>query len=358
MNAKSDEKNDSSEKASTDEIVLTKKKRAEPEIKKIAPSTITKLVRSVYSVNPKGVLELSPELFRILSEEESSKKAIDRSYFENYVTEREKDEFLSQLTSIIKKENITSEDAIKILELVAALRIEKESIYRTAVKKSVQILGIDLHSEKDSNRLIRHGEVAHRMEILRGVLLGIDWSGRLLEISLLGKDIKIYNVAESFIGCLSLEAHEYDTMNFTKTNKTWAKNKTVVFDKSAFISILNKDCSAHKILSAEFLNLIDNRVMIVCPMETLLDLLSYISYRAGVSIAQEIHNKAKCFIQLVGSLTSAKKLLFDYALSAECKGLEISSLYAILLSKMIDAPLFTSDNSVMTAYEIVIRNYG
>ncbi|HEY9245204.1 MAG TPA: hypothetical protein VIO11_00005, partial [Candidatus Methanoperedens sp.] len=190
------------------------------------------------------------------------------------------------------------------------------------------------------------GEVAHRTEIVRGVLLGLDWSGALMEVSLFGKDIRIRKAAESMVGCLSLGGHGSDTKEYRRIP---LNNKAIVIDLSALLSILDKNAPAHEAISSEFLRLVNNRIMIICHEETLLSLASQIFAR-DISVADGICNHVRgCLL-----VSSSKKNIFKLARDLG-KGLDNESLHAIDLSKIIGAPLFTSSHRVLTAFE-KIRN--
>ena len=181
-----------------------KKKQPKRGGKKISPGTIAKLVRDTYKNEPERILDLSPELFRLLSESERDRRKLHReSYFENYVTERERHDLYSKLISLTKEQTLSKEDCVRILELAVPLGVEKEQSFESIIFKAIQTLGVDPKQGKDTVRQIRRGEPASRIEIYRGVILSYDWSGSLLEISLLGRDIAIRNSAQSLIGLLS-----------------------------------------------------------------------------------------------------------------------------------------------------------
>ena len=337
MNIKKEELNQSLEKKPIDK----QRKRV---VNKINPGTITKLVREAYANDPQGILKISPELFRIF-EEESSRKKIDRRYFEHYLTERERADFSSQIISITKQAEIKHEDAIKVLELLAALGIEEEA-FRTAFLKASQILELDINAEKDYIRTIRRGEVANRVEILRGILLGLDWSGALMEVALFGKDIKIRKDAESMIGCLSLDGYGSGPK---EDRKIQLNSKVAVMDISAFFSIIDREAPNHKMMSLEFLRLINDRVMIVCPKEILRSLIFQVSALVGFKV-KDVYNHAKgCLV--IYSVSSSKQAILKHPSNDENRRLDGSSVHAILLSKEIGAPLFASDHNVIAASE-------
>ncbi|HEY9245731.1 MAG TPA: hypothetical protein VIO11_02685, partial [Candidatus Methanoperedens sp.] len=132
MNRKKDESNPPLEKASVG-------KRKKKEVNKLNPSTVIKHVREAYTNNPEGILKVLPEEFRELSKEERDRRILERSYFENYLTERERADFSSQVMSLIGQTEIKREEAIKIFELVAALGIEEEP-FKSAFLRACQIL--------------------------------------------------------------------------------------------------------------------------------------------------------------------------------------------------------------------------
>ena len=315
--------------------------------KKVVPGTIAKFVREAYKIDPAKVFEFSPELFRVLSEAEVVKEEIDRRYFENYVTERERVDFISQVQLIAKKEELSKEDAIRFLELVAALGIQNDSPIRSKLFKAVKALGLDLNEEEDSTRVIRHGEIAHRIELIRGLLLGLDWSGALLELSLLGKDILIRKSAEYLVGCLSINQ---GIENLKGDIKPFF-HKIIVIDRSAFLSIMNRTAPQHDVVGSTFLRLIDNRTRMLCPVETLLSLIPLVSACVGIAETRAIFKRMENLVQVIWSLPPARKLVFDLGLADECIGLEVSSLYSILIARLGGVPIFASDPRVIAAIE-------
>jgi len=326
-----------------------KGKAVKSQAKKVAPGTIAKLVREVYTSDTAKVLEFSPELFRVLSEAEVIKEEINRSYFENYITERERADFVSQVASIAKKEAVGKEDAIKFLELVAALGIQNDPSLRPTLFKVVKALGLDLSEEKDSTRVLRHGEIAHRVELIRGLLLGLDWSGALLELSLLGKDIQIRKSAEYLVGCLSAGQVLENLGGDFKPSYY----KITVIDRSAFLSIMNKAAPQHDVFGSTFLRFIDNRTRLLCPAETLLSLIPLVSTCVGIAETRAIFKRMENLVQVIWSLPPARKLVFDLGLADECIGLEVSSLYSILIARLAGVPIFASDPRVLAALEKV-----
>ncbi len=317
--------------------------------KKVVPGTIAKFVSEVYKSDPIKVLEFSPELFRVLSGMEVVKEKIDRRYFENYVTERERADFISQVQLIAKKEEFSKEDAIRFLELVAALGIQNDSPIRSKLFKAVKAFGLDLSEEKDSTRVLRHGEIAHRVELIRGLLLGLDWSGALLELSLLGKDILIRKSAENLVGCLSIN----QGIENLRGNVKPSFHKIIVVDRSAFLSIMNKSAPQHDVFGSTFLRFIDNRTRLLCPAETLLSLIPLVSACVGIAETRAIFKRMENLVQVIWSLPAARKLIFDLGLAEECFGLEISSLYSLLVARLSGVPLFASDPRVIAALEKV-----
>lgn len=317
---------------------------------KLNLSTVLKYLRKAYDDDPQGILKVSPELFRIISEEVKIKQE-DKHYFENYLTERERADFISQIVSITKQAEIKREEAINILELIAALGVDDEK-FKSAFLRACQILELDINTEKDVTRIIQRKEIAYRKEILRGVLFGLDWSGALVEVSLLGKDIKIRNNAESMIGCLSLSGHGLEQKEYKRIPLI---SKAVVIDLSALLSILNRDDPNHKKISLEFLHLINNRIMVVCHEETLLSLISRISALDG-AMMEKICNYIKGCLVVQGyhHVSSSKSAIFKLA-RGECKGLGNESIHAIYLSKMIGTPLFASNLHVINAFEKIER---
>ena len=293
-------------------------------------------------------------MFRIF-EDEKSKKKIDKHYFNHYLTEREHADFSSQVKSIVNKSEIKQEDAIIIIELIAALGLEVKE-HKPAFLKAMKILNIDINSEKDHVRTIRRGDIAHRNEILRGVKLGLDWSGALINISLNSKDIKIRRAAESMIGCFSLGGKNIGSKEYKKIA---LDTKTVVLDISAFFSIIDKDSPNNELIALDFLNLINKGVLIVCPIEILKSLIFQLSTVVG-SKANDVFNNAKrCLVVYRGS--SSKQIFFDEPLNDERIELDSSSVNAILLSKEICAHLFVTDYRVITASEntnIKIQTWG
>ncbi|MBW1999914.1 MAG: hypothetical protein JRJ29_18380 [Deltaproteobacteria bacterium] len=300
--------------------------------KKISPGTIAKLVRDTYKNEPERILDLSPELFRLLSESERDRRKLDRqSYFENYVTERERHDLYSKLVSLTKEQTLSKEDCVRVLELAVPLGVEKEQFFESIIFKAIQTLGVDPKQGKDTVRQIRRGEPASRIEIYRGVILSYDWSGSLLEISLLGRDIAIRNAAQSLIGSLSWTPDSASAID--EANWALDQAKFVVIDESAISSMMNSQDQDHKRTSAEFMRLIDARCMILCAVESLISVLSGVSYHFGVSKAQEIANLARHLLRIVSSLPLGKNSVLELALSEACRGLSISSLHAILLCK-------------------------
>lgn len=327
----------SSEKSNQEEKKKTK-------VKKDNPSTIAKLAFEAYTQNPKAILELSPDLFRIF-EEKNRRININKHYFKHYLTEREHADFSSQVISLSNKSEIKEEEAIKILELIAAMGLEEEH-NKSAFLKAVKILNIDINAEKDQTRTIRRGEIAHHKEILRGVQLGLDWSGALIDISLISKDIKIRRAAESMVGCFSLGRKGIESKDY---KKIISDAKTIVIDISALFSIIDKDAPNHKMIASDFLHLINKQVMIVCHREILQSLIFQLSAIVG-SKANEVYDNAKrCLVVYGGS--SSKQVFFKQPLNGESKEFDSSSVHAILLSKEIGTQLFVSDYRVITASE-------
>lgn len=330
------------------ELVSKKKGKAiKSQPKKAAPGTVAKLVREVYKMDPAKVLEFSPELFRVLSEAEVVKEKINRGYFENYVTERERVDFVSQVVSIARKEEVGKEDAIRFLELVAALGTQDDPQFRPTIFKAVKAIGLDLNEEKDSARTLRRGEIAHRVELIRGLLLGLDWSGALLELSLLGKDIQIRKSAEYLVGCLS-GIQEMENLGAHVMPSCY---KITVVDRSAFLSIMNKAAPQHDVFGSTFLRLIDNRTRMLCPVETLLSLIPPVSASVGIDETRAIFKRIENLVQVIWNLPPARKLVFDLSLAEECIGLEVSSLYSILIARLGGIPVFASDPHVIAALD-------
>jgi len=324
------------------------KKKPKGAGKRVNPGTIAKLVRDAYKNEPERVLDLSPDLFRLLSESERERRKLDRqSYFENYITERERHDLYSKLMSLSKELTFNKEDAVKILELAVPLGLEKEQFFESIIFKAIETLGLELKQGKDTVRQIRRGEAANRIEVYRGVILSYDWSGLLLEITLLGKDIAIRNSAQSLIGALSWRPDTVNAIDVTK----WALNeaKFVVIDESALSSMINSQDQSHTRSSSEFMRIIDSRCVILCAVESLISLLSDVSFHFGVFKAQEIANLARHLFRIVSSLPSGKNTVLELALSEACRGLELPSLHTILLCKMTSAPLFATDSRVIEA---------
>lgn len=325
---------------------IDEKAKVKSKVKKINPGTIAKLVREAFETEPHNILNYSPELFRLLSEAEKDKIKIDRkSYFENYVTERERYDLISQLTNLKEKKALNRNDAIKLLELIVTLNLCKE--YREHIFKAFNVLEININKEKDLTRNIRRGELANRIEITRGVLLGFDWGGALLEIGLLGKDIAIRNNADRLSGCASLGKYKYEKQDTFLSSDTI--HKSVIFDTSAIISTLNKDDSINHKISLKFKEFIDQRIILIIPVESVLYTLSQLSSKVDCHLAKDVFGCLKSIFHFVYSMPLAKESVLNLAISEECKNMDISSLYTILLSKMSGLPLFASDYNVIKA---------
>jgi len=339
MKTNNDNPIQSSEKSHQEEKKKTKEKIDNP-------SAIVKLAFEAYKQNPKAILELSPDLFHIF-EEKNRRINIDKHYFKHYLTEREHADFSSQVISLSNKSEIKEEEAIKILELVAAMGLEEEH-NKSAFLKAIKNLNIDINAEKDQTRTIRRGEIAHHKEILRGVQLGLDWSGALIDISLISKDIKIRKAAESMVGCFSLGRKGIESKDYKKIT---LDIKTVVIDISALFSIIDKDAPNHKMIASDFLHLINNQVMIVCPTEILKSLIFQLSAIVGSQAIKVDDNAKRCLVVYEGS--SSTKVFFKHSLNGENKEFDSSSVHAILLSKEIGTQLFVSDYRVISASENV-----
>ncbi|MGA3209128.1 MAG: hypothetical protein ABSE05_15075 [Syntrophales bacterium] len=325
-----------------------KKRRIKSKARQKIPHGIIKLTLEAFSNDPYAFLQSSPELFRVLSELDINKGKINKYYFDNYITEREYADLLSQITPITQKDLFSREEAIRLLELTAAIGLNNDLQFRPIVLKAAQCLGLDMNEEKDITRLIRKGEIAHRAEVVRGLLLSFDWSGSLLEVSLLGKDNKIRNAAEKLIGCVSIADKLFPCDQDCRLPHY---DKIITLDKSAFFSILDTNATNFKMLSSEFLKLIDSRVVIVCPAEVLFSVISYVRKVSGASIAEDILKNSKNVFRLICTLPKLKKLIFSVMFYEACEGLDISSLYAVLFARMSGTPLLASDYAVINAYE-------
>lgn len=330
-------------------------KRKQPKAEgKISPGAIAKMVRDAYKKEPERILDVSPELFRLLSESEMERKSLDRqSYFENYITERERNELYSRLMSIAKEHTFNKEDSVKILELAVPLGLANEEIYKPIVLKAFQNLGIELKQEKDVAKVIKRGEAANRIEVYRGVILSYDWGGALLDISVTGKEILICNAAQSLAGALAWVPESTKSLEGVE----WSLNgaTSVVLDDSALFSIVNSKDPCHKRATLEFMRIIERRGMILCAVETLVCLISKASLHFGVSKAEEVAKLSRHLFRIVVSLTAAKNEILSLALSEACRGVMVSSLYAILLSRMTGSPLFATDRGVIEAWSSVRR---
>jgi hypothetical protein len=326
-----------------------KKKHPKGGGKKISPGTIAKLVRHVYKNEPERLLDFSPDLFRVLSESERETKKLDRqSYFENYITERERHDLHSKLMSLSKNPSFNKQESVKFLELAVPLGVEKERFFEPLVFKALETLGVDFTKEKDSVKQIKRGEAANRVEVYRGVILSYDWSGSLLEISLMAKDIAIRKSAHSLIGSLSWSPDPVAGAEAIKRKMDDAK--FVVIEDTALASMLNSQDQNQKRTSTEFMRMIDSRSMILCAVESLISILSMISLNFGIPRAKEIATHAMRSFRIVSSLPLAKDTVFQLVLSEACRGIKISSLQAILLAKMTGAPLFTTDSKIIDAW--------
>lgn len=328
----------SSEKSNQEEKKKTKVKKDNPSIAKLT----LEFALEKYTQNPQEILEKSPALFRFFEEKN---KRIDKHYFKHYLTEREHADFSSQVISLSNKSEIKEEEAIKIIELVAAMGL-KEEHNKSAFLKAVKILNIDINAEKDKIHHIQRGEIAHHKEILRGIKIGLDWSGALIDISLISKDIKIRAAAESMVGYFSLGGKSIGSKDY---KKIILDSKTVVIDISALFSIIDKDAPNHKMIASDFLHLINNQVMIVCPNEIRQSLIFQLSAIVGSKANEVDDNIKRCLVVYKGS--SSTKVFFKQPLNGENKEFDSSSVHAILLSKEIGTQLFVSDYRVITASE-------
>lgn len=327
------------------------KKRKPGNLKQLPPNTVTKLVLEAFAVDPAKLLDLSPQLFAILSKHESLKDKFGKSYFQNYVTEREFVELTAEINSLGSKENINKEDAVRALELIASVGVHNQASFRRLVCRCAAVLGISLDDEKDASKLIKRGETAHRIEILRGLIVGVDWGGALLEVSTIGKDVRIRKSAEHLVGCISLGRDFYPEAASGKKESSIADPKAAIIDQSALFRILDRDAPGHWFWSSEFLRLVDIRCMIICPMETLLDTLTRIPSTKGSE--DKIFKNLVNTIQIKWNLSSLKMDIFQFALSEACCGLPIAALYPLVLSKLTGLPLLTADSRIRTAFDEV-----
>ncbi len=315
---------------------------------KINPGTIRKLVFEAYLNNPNGMLDLSPELYHLISESlEMGKQA--PSYFENYVTERERSDFLSQLNTISAKEHIEKEEAIRLLELLAAIGNRDDKQYEFATLKAFKNLGIDLTEGKDTKRTLRDGVIAYRRELLRGIFLDLDWSGALLGISVIWKDYEMRMAGKSLIGCLSFIKSPAEEIY---TSKIPPALKTVVLDRSALIAALDKNNNCFQAISMEFLRLIDDRALILCPAELIISVPSLVSLSTETADTRVLISNLQKTLRVIWSLPKSRQIVLKFALLEECKDLNISSLYSLMLARITEAPLFECDDRLRKAFEV------
>ena len=182
----------------------------------------------------------------------------------------------------------------------------------------------------------------------------VDWSGALLEVSLLGKDIQIRKSAESLVGCLSVNREMEKSGGYSKPSSSC---KITIVDRSAFLSIMDKASPHHDVFGSTFLHFVDNRTRMLCPVETLLSLISPVSVSVGINDARAILKRMQNLVQVIRSLSPARELILDWGLTEECIGLDISSLCSVLVARLSGVPLFAPDSRVMAALE-KIRNLG
>ena len=330
---------------------VKKRKRTKSNKLSLKPGTIVRLVREAYLRDPLKIMDISPELFHVLTEKNKASQDIRKSYFENYVTEREKEDFMHQVDSIFSRKTMNKENAIKALELLAAVGPEWIPDFKSKLILAGKALGIDFEDEKDLKHPIRRAKVAYRAEILRGVTFSFDWKGHLIEICLVGKEIQIRKSAESLVGRFELGKTGTVVGDGYLPD---ANVKEVVIDGSGLLSIVNRDASSHKKLSSLFLKLVNNHCILFCPFESLLGFISFISKRLAKSDVCAVLECLKTLVRVINTYPDGQEEILNLSLSNECFGLDMSSLYAVLLAVKSRLPILSADTAAIKAIQKLV----
>lgn len=172
-----------------------------------------------YTKDPEAINNLFPELAQRLSFLTSEAKPFTSS---SGLTERERtynQEALRRILSKLNEDNITSDEAIKGMELAAVLiednNMPSEITYSSLTALLQKAINISLVSLNKSLIFpVKDGKIVKNIPLVRGVISNLTWDNQLISVSIDIKKMRDRHVAIRFIGIARNEspdvAEEHD----------------------------------------------------------------------------------------------------------------------------------------------------
>jgi hypothetical protein len=155
-----------------------------------------------YQTDPEGFRSYLPEVAQELEQLFPSKR---KSGLRSALTEQERERLQKALLKLLKKKELSSEEAIQVLEYSATLiqdgGLPIELNRRTLLSFLHQVIGTPVSKlEKTTQIPVRDGEAVKELALLRGVHLHLTWNDRVVGISVFPTKLKERHKALSFVG--------------------------------------------------------------------------------------------------------------------------------------------------------------
>ena len=184
-------------------------KRTRRRSTKESQTKIGELTIKLFTDNPAAFWSLSPELASVIEQYLQATAPRTRvPVFEGYMTEREREFKISELSQLICRYKngveLEADEAAKALSLAAALRQHAQPHKDTLLEIANTVLGLPLTSAKPEKITISKGKSEHHtFELVRGVTLSLAWDGALVAIHFDPIEYHQRQKALSFVGIAS-----------------------------------------------------------------------------------------------------------------------------------------------------------